>query len=641
MQVLPPLVSNDDIRRFERNTPIESLGLPDSTLELIQNSAETHPDATALRFLMQGSADEDGVSYSYPEFLQRVLQTANGLNALGVDQTNVVSFMLPNLPQTHFTLWGGEAAGVVNPVNQLLEADHIAHVLCAANTRVLVALAPFPGTDTWEKVEQIKPMVPSLETVLYVDLCRYLPAERAAEIRRQLPLPQHDWARDFDTWMDQQPGDRLLSGRVIARGDIASLFHTGGTTGVPKLAPHTHYNEVANARMLQCLLRFDADDVVLGGLPLFHVNAAVVTGVLPLLTGSEILLASAQGYRSPVLIEQFWRVVERHRVSFFSAVPAIYAALLQVPFGDSDTSSLKAALCGGAPLPTEVHRNFEALTGAPLLEGYGLTESTCGATANLPLAERLTGSIGFSLPYAESRVVKLDGNGAYLRDCEPDEAGTLVLRGPHIFSGYSDPAKNGDIWVDGDWFNTGDLARQDADGRFWLTGRSKDLIIRGGHNIDPGMIEEALNRHPAVAMAAAVGKPCPRVGELPVAYVSLRRDSKVSEAELIDFCMGEISERAAIPKNIWVLDELPLTGVGKIFKPSLRHDAIRRVFEHELGQQLAPAQFRVSVEACDRHGTRACVKIADGDDAVSAEIERRLGRYAVHCEILNGPQSDA
>ena len=632
VRALPAIKTLADIKAIEQ-TPLDEYELPDSTLELIRNSAAQYPDRTALRFLMTGEAGEDGFAYSYREFLYKILQTANGFESLGIGSRDVVSFLLPSLPQTHFTLWGAEAAGIVNPINPLLEPEHIAGIMNGAGTRVLVTAAPFPGLEMWDKVEQLRAQIPTLEKVLYVDLCQFLPAEQAQQIRAQMPLPQHDWCEDFDAFIARFPGDRQLSGRVIHKDDTASLFHTGGTTGTPKLAPHSHFNEVVNGAMPQFVLRHDEHSVLMCGLPLFHVNAVVMTGLLPLLNGSEILLATPAGYRNQALMQNFWKVVERHKVSFFSAVPAIYAGLLQLPVGNANISSLQNVLSGGAPLPVAVHQAFEKLTRIPLIEGFGMTEGTCGSTTNPAAGERRTGSIGLPLPFSDVRVVELGTDGELVRDCDVDETGNLLIRGPNVFKGYTDPSKNTDIWYDGDWFNTGDLARRDAEGYVWLTGRAKDLIIRGGHNIDPQMIEDVLHRHPAVAMAAAVGKPCDRVGELPVAYVSLRPGVAASPQELIDFCAEHIAERAAVPKDLWIIDAIPLTAVGKVFKPTLRRDAIRRVIEERLGTALAAEDFRVEVSNCKQHGQRADVFIQHKYAARQAELAAELANYAFYSEL--------
>lgn len=621
-----------DIEAIEQ-TPWSAYDLPGSTLAMIEASAERQPDAVALRYLPTGAVGEAGHCYTYRQYLARIRQTANALIELGVGPQDVVSFMLPNLPQTHFALWGGQAAGVSNAVNPMLEPEHIAGILNAAETKVLVALAPMPDSDIWDKVIEVRKQVPSLRKVLFVDPCQYLLAADAEAIRARQPLPEYDWCSDFDALVDTQPVAALRSDRVIRSTDVASLFHTGGTTGVPKLAPHTHANEVANALVCKVALDIQSHDVVLCGLPLFHVNGVMVTGLVPLLAGAEIVLATAAGFRAPGLLANFWSLVEQHRVSFFSAVPAIFAGLLQVPLNGADVSSLKKALSGGAALPKAVHESFERLTGLVLIEGFGMTEGACGSVLNPLAGERRPGSIGLRIPYSGARVVRLDGQGAYVGDCEVDEVGTLVIQGPNVFSGYTDADKNRDIWVDGDWFNTGDLARQDRDGYFWLTGRSKDLIIRGGHNIDPQMIEDVLHQHPAVEMAAAVGKPCERVGELPVAYVSLKAEATCSEAELLAFCQQRIPERAAVPKDIWIIEAIPLTAVGKTFKPPLRRDAVARVLTPVVEDQLGEARFVLTVAECKRHGQRVDISLPHRCEPLLDTLAARLQAYPVHVEL--------
>jgi fatty-acyl-CoA synthase len=205
------------------------------------------------------------------------------------------------------------------------------------------------------------------------------------------------------------------------------------------------------------------------------------------------------------------------------------------------------------------------------------------SSVNPPFGERWVGSIGLRLPGQAMKAVLVDETGRYVRDCDANEVGQLVISGPNVFVGYTCPEQNHDIWIElGDgrnWLNTGDLGRCDADGYFWLTGRKKELIIRGGHNIDPAAIEEPLHRHPAVQVAAAVGRPDMHAGELPVAYVQLKPGAVTTEAELAEFLRHEINERAAFPKGIRIVDAMPLTGVGKIFKPALRRreteDAVR------------------------------------------------------------------
>ena len=625
MSTAPLIRTLQDIEQIE-STPLSERDLPSSTFELIRRTAQTYPDAPALSFILQGTGEETPLRLSYAELLGKVTQTANAFHRLGLRPGKAVSFLLPNLPQTHYTIWGGEAAGIVNAINPLLDPEHIAELIHASDSELLVTLAPFPGTDLWDKVDALRDRLPALKAILCVDLANLLPEPQRSALKAQRgPLP--DGVLDFDEAIAACPADRLESGRNILPEDIASYFHTGGTTGTPKLAPHSHGNEVAMAYSMNLVTRFGVGDVTLCGLPLFHVNGVIVTGLAAFIGGAEVLLATPQGYRNTTLIGNFWKVIERHKVSFFSGVPTIYAGLLQVPSEGHDLSSLKYALCGAAPMPVELIRQFEAKTGLTLIEGYGLTEGTCGSCANPPAGERRPGSIGLPMPYCEVRIKVLDDQGRYQRDAAPNEIGNLCIRGATVFRGYLQASKNAGIWVDGDWFNTGDLGRVDADGYIWLTGRSKDLIIRGGHNIDPQMIEEALHKHPAVAMAAAVGKPDEKAGELPVVYVQLKPGSQASEAELLEHAAAHIPERAAIPKNAWIIDAIPLTAVGKTFKPALRFDAIARVYQAAVGE-LHPGA-RVEVRSDDKAGQLAHIHLPSQDQALAEAIGERLAGYAV------------
>ncbi|WP_417313218.1 acyl-CoA synthetase [Ectopseudomonas khazarica] len=633
MSTAPLIRTLQDIEQIEA-VALSERDLPPSTFELIRRTASAQPDAPALSFILQGNGEETPLRLSYAELLGKVTQTANAFHRLGLRPGKAVSFLLPNLPQTHYTIWGGEAAGIVNAINPLLDPEHIAELIHASDSELLVTLAPFPGTDLWDKVQALRGQLPELKAILCVDMANLLPEPQRSALKAQRGA-WPEGALDFDETIAACPNDHLESGRIIAADDVASYFHTGGTTGTPKLAPHSHGNEVAMAYSMNLVTRFGPGDVTLCGLPLFHVNGVVVTGLAAFIGGAEVLLATPQGYRNTTLIGNFWKVIERHRVSFFSGVPTIYAGLLQVPSEGHDLSSLKYALCGAAPMPVELIRQFEAKTGLTLIEGYGLTEGTCGSCANPPAGERRPGSIGLRMPYCEVSIKVLDDQGRYLRDAAQNEIGNLCIRGATVFKGYLQTSKNAGIWVDGDWFNTGDLGRVDADGYIWLTGRSKDLIIRGGHNIDPQMIEEALHKHPAVAMAAAVGKPDEKAGELPVVYVQLKPGNQASEAELLEHAAAHIPERAAIPKNAWIVDAIPLTAVGKTFKPALRFDAIARVYQSDLAE-LHPA-IRVEVLSDDQAGQLAHVHVPNQDEALASAIGERLAGYAVGHRIHFAP----
>jgi len=604
-----------DIEAIESVPIDERLAGLDSTYDVIARSAGRWPDSVALAYVPDGDATAVAVEVTYCDLLRKVTQAANVFHALGVGPDDVVSYVLPNLLETHFAIWGGQAAGIVNAVNPLLEPGHIAHILNAVESKVLVTAGPTLGEALWRKIDAVRRQVPSLRAVLVVG--------------EDQPLA--DDVLPFGRELDRQPADRLVSGRRIRRDELASCFHTGGTTGLPKVARHTHLNELADAWSAGVMSGLSESDTLLCGLPLFHVNGVVVTGLAPFMVGAKVVLLGADGFRSKTTIGHFWRNVERFRATFFSAVPTVYSTLLSTPVEGIDVSSLRYAICGAAAMPPELIRKFEAATGLAILEGYGLTEGTCVSAVNPRDGERRNGSIGFRIPYQQMKTVVFGGDGGYERDCAADEIGHLVIKGPNVFPGYKEERANRGIWIGDGWLDTGDLARRDADGRFWLTGRQKDLIIRGGHNIDPSMIEEAMMAHPAVQLAAAVGKPDAYAGELPVVYVTLRPGHAATGEELQAHAKSSIPERAAVPSEILVRDALPLTAVGKIFKPELRFDATRRVLEASLQKIGGNAvSFVVTVGADAKHGTFAQVEATERAPGARAAVESKV------CEALDG-----
>ncbi|RKU01147.1 acyl-CoA synthetase [Burkholderia sp. Nafp2/4-1b] len=611
---------------------IESQGqpadIPSSTYEMICRGAAIDPSAPALSFFATADAYANPERWTYSELVRDITRTANMLSRLGVQRDTVVAYLLPNLPETHFVIWGGEAVGIVCAINPLLESDAIGELLNASGASVIVTLAPYPGTDLWQKVQAVLHKVASLKHVVLVNLADHAPDEQRFAARMlqrgecsrlhgeegvRGAVPAQIAIHDFGEAIAREPGMELSTPHRKNRGDVSSYFCTGGTTGLPKIAMRRHGNEVANAWSAG---RFLGESVGPGktmfcGLPLFHVNAVMVTGLLPFSRGAHVVVGTPQGYRGEGVVKRFWDIVSHYRINFFSGVPTLYGSLLDVPAEGRDISSLEYGLCGAAPMPMELLRAFQARTGIRILEGYGLTEGTCISSVNPPLGERRIGSIGLRLPGQAMKAVMVDEAGRYVRDCVADEVGQLVISGPNVFIGYMRPEQNSGIWMDladgARWLNTGDLGRCDADGYFWLTGRKKELIIRGGHNIDPVAIEEALHRHPAVQIAAAVGRPDVHAGELPVAYVQLKPDVTANEAEMAAFLRDEISERAAIPKGIRIVETMPLTGVGKIFKP-----ALKRI---ETGDALRSALVEAGVE-----GATVSV-VEDASRGISVHVE--------------------
>jgi acyl-CoA synthetase (AMP-forming)/AMP-acid ligase II len=327
-------------------------------------------------------------------------------------------------------------------------------------------------------------------------------------------------------------------------------------------------------------------------------------------SGAHFVIPTPAGYRGDGVMDNFWKLVERWKATFVCTVPTAVSALMQRPV-NADLSTLNYALCGSAPMPPELFRRFEEATGVKILEGYGQTETTCLISCNPAAGERKIGSVGIPMPYTDVRILKR-AEGAWL-DCATDEIGEICVANPGVIEGYMDPARNADLFAAEGLIRTGDLGRIDPDGYLWITGRAKDLIIRGGHNIDPGVIEDALLAHPQVAFAGAVGQPDAYAGETPCAYVELNAAADVDAEALKAFAAEHVSERAARPVHDEVLAELPKTAVGKVFKPDLRKRAMVRVYEAALKDQGITATVTVSDDP--RLGQVAEVAFADPADA--------------------------
>jgi fatty-acyl-CoA synthase len=602
-------------------TPNDLAELPASTYALLHAAAGRFGNAPALTYIRDAAALHDAHTLSFRELLVKVTQAANLFHSVGIGAGDVVAYALPNLPETHFALWGAEAAGIAMAINPALPAEQAAELLRTAGARVLVTTASAAPGDFLASIAPHLASCPSLTHVFVVG-------------HATLPALPGQSVMDFRAEMNLQRGDALASGRLIRPHDPSSWFCTGGTTGVPKIAKRTHGNEVANARMIEIALAGHAGPGrnFFCGLPLFHVNAAMVTGLVPWLAGSHVVCGPANGYRDRAVIANFWALVEAYRINVFSGVPTIYGTLLQQPVSGHDLSSLDFAICGAAPMPVELFKRFEAATGIRILEGYGLTESACVASFNPIDGERRIGSIGQALPWQQMKCVILDESGCYLREAATDEVGVIALAGPNIFEGYNSKEHNATAWIDCHdekrWFNTGDLGRREAEGYFWLTGRKKDLIIRGGHNIDPAAIEKPLLRHPDIALAAAVGRPDAHAGEVPVVYVQLRDGASVDEDELLAFAVRSIGERAAVPKAVRVVAQIPVTAVGKIFKPALIKREIEDVVRFEA------ARCGIVLEALDvtmdaKRGMVASVRARGSELA----LRSALGHYAFATEF--------
>jgi fatty-acyl-CoA synthase len=617
----PSLASAADIRAFERVPYVERIAAA-STFDAIKLGAAHNADAAAIQFLPNASPEDTPIVITHGQFVARVTQAANMFHVLGVGPSDVVSFLLPLLPQSFLTLFGAEAAGIANPVNPLLEAHQIAEILEAAGTKVLVALGPTEGAGIWDKVVKVRSQLKQLKVIVQV--------EGAGD--------EVNAIYSFDALISKQPADRLVSGRQIAASDVAAYFHTGGTTGMPKLVRHTHANQVYQAWACNLMLKSAPGRNLLFGMPLFHVGGSLTQTLATLSSGRCLVVLSPAGWRNPAALKNLWPLVERYRPEGFSSVPTVLAASLAVPVGNADISCLRYSAGGGSAIPVAVGRALQEKFNIPVLEVYGMTETASVHTiAYLDRPIRL-GSVGHPLPYSRVRIVKIGADGRYQRDCASNEIGFVAMAGPGVFSGYLNDAHNKGAFVEPGWVNSGDLGRLDEDGYLWITGRSKDLVIRGGHNIDPAPIEEVFFQHPAVGLAAVVGQPDAYAGELPLAYIQLKPGAKVAPGELEAWVRERTPERAAVPVQIVSIDPMPLTGVGKVFKPQLRWNAAQRVFTHTLAPLIEQGmRCEVSVGAHGTHGSLATVTIQGvpigSREAVAQQVHERLNPFVIRHEI--------
>jgi fatty-acyl-CoA synthase len=589
-----PIATLADIERIESGPYADYM--PHRSLHAaLSDSATRHAGRTALRYVQDADAPERTQAWTYRDFIAEVRRTANLFRALAGGDVPRVAILLPAIPQGCFALWGAEVAGVACPINYLLDSAHIAGLIRASGANILVALGPNAELAIWPRVADLQAQCPGLKQVLAVGVDGTAPPADAL---------------CFDTARAAQPGDALAFERPVQADTLAALFHTGGTTGAPKLAQHTHGNQLHTAWSAAQLYAMDERDVVVNGFPIFHVAGSLVYGLSTLLSGAELLLPTLLGLRNTRYVQRYWTIVERHHVTLLAAVPTVIATLLNTPTQGADLGSVRALYTGGSPLPPELATAFEQRHGIPVRNILGMTECA-GVVAIEPYgAPRAPGSCGLRLPYTEVQAVPLGGDGASTDICAAGVSGVLRLRGPHVSPGYTDVARDAGTFDSG-WLLSGDIGHVDAQGRVFVTGRAKDVIIRSGHNIEPGLIEEALMRHPEVAFAAAVGAPDEYAGEVPVAYVVLKAGAAIDAAGLLDFVRQHIAEPPAQPKHIDLLDALPQTAVGKVYKPALRMRAIERVIRDRLAR--AGLQGRVDVQG------------QEGASGLSLQLVRQTG----------------
>ena len=608
-----PLRTLSDVERFETEMPLRQRLPGDSVYDVFVHAAREYGDRTALTMVMTGDDDERPRRVNYTELLGLVRRTANLFSDLGGTRPGV-AFMLPTLIETHAVLWAAETVGYAVPINFLLQPDHIRGLLQASDAKILVSFGPHPQLDIWEKSLELKRLMPELTLV-----------------RVAAPgTPPVEGVIDLVDALGDQPDDRLVFDTPGRGDDVAAYFHTGGTTGVPKLAAHNHNGQLTAAFGCAALMNLGPDDIVTGTLPMFHVAGTILLGISTFLAGSEIVLLSPSGLRNPAMVTNYWKICERYGVTLAGGVPTSIGAIAEVPLAGADISSIRGGLTGASPLPVAVREKFEAVTGKKLNEIYGMTEASGLISCNPFEGEGGTGSVGLRLPYTTVTVRRLTNDGSLGEPCEAGEIGVLTIGGPTVSPGYRSTDQNAGTFVDGQ-LDSGDLGYTDADGRIYIAGRSKDLIIRSGHNIDPLMIENILQRHPSVAVAAAVGMPDSYAGELPVCYVQLLPGATADEDELRAFAEAEISERPAWPRQIHVVDAIPMTAVGKIFKPTLRQDAVERAVRAVLDEQGLTGEIEVT--AGGPRGMKVAVTLAAGGDHDVARLQDVLDGYLFQATV--------
>ncbi|MGV6848028.1 MAG: acyl-CoA synthetase [Marinibacterium sp.] len=603
---------------IEAEAPWAERDVPGTMYQMIARTAAEFPDNPAISFQLTSGPGDPAQTLTYRDLQAGVTQAANLFRAHGIEESDVVSYVLPTCNETVLAFFGGAVAGIVNPINPLLEPEQIASILRETGSEIVVTLKPFPKTDIAQKVAEAVRHAPKVRAVFEIDLNRYLSPPKSwivPFIRPKCRGPAHADYFDFNAEIARQP---TTLGFADSPGDrVAFYFHTGGTTGMPKVAQHTYSGAVYNGWVSHRLL-YQSTDVVICPLPLFHVFACYPVLMGTVSAGAHLVFPTPAGYRGDGVFDNFWKLCERWKVSFIITVPTAISAMMQRPV-DADLTSVQKAFSGSAPLPVELFRRFEEATGVNIIEGYGMTEATCVVSCNPVFGEKRIGSVGLPFPYTDVRILMATPDGP--QDCATDEVGEICVSNPGVIPGgtYIEADKNKDLFYFDDYLRTGDLGRVDADGYVWITGRAKDLIIRGGHNIDPAVIEEALLGHEAVAFAGAIGQPDAKTGEMPCVYVELVAGAEVTSQDLMSYCEVHVSERAARPKHVEILDELPKTAVGKVFKPDLRKRAITRIFDQALEQAGQPARVADVVEdkkrglvaRLDRHGAdEAAVKDA-------------------------------
>ncbi|MEL7311315.1 MAG: acyl-CoA synthetase [Pseudomonadota bacterium] len=596
---------------------------PKSIYESLIETSVSVGDQPGISFQMDGRPRCRSTTMTWRQTVDDAIRFARFARENGIQPSDKVAYLLPNLPETVVTYLGAMVAGCVVPINPLLEPKQIASILRTTGAKMLVTLAPIPGVDIAQRAAAAVAELESTIAVVEVDITRHLPPVKrwlAGALRPNVVYRPDVQRVAFSDALDSQSTDWTDDASSDDRP--VACFHTGGTTGNPKVVQHFERGVIFTG-WLGATMLFSKTSVALCPLPLFHVFGCHAVIMSAVLSGAHVVLPSPAGFRGPGVIDNFWRLIERWQATFVIAVPTAMSAMLQRPV-DADVSSVDLLLCGSAPLPVALYERFERETGIEVVEGYGMTEATALVAANPVGGRKKIGSVGFPFPGVDVRIHKrVDGQSV---TCPANEIGEIAVRGPGVRTDalYLDAAAEPVDSVDG-FLLTGDLGHFDDDGYLWVTGRVKELIIRGGHNIDPAAIEAAFAAHTAVDLVAAVGQPDTHAGEVPCVYVTLRDELEGGAESLAAAVRPTITEQAAWPKHVEIMDALPQTAVGKVFKPALRKMAVRRVFDATLANAGLQARTADVVDG----PTGLLVKLSGYSADEVAEIQTALGDFTI------------
>ncbi|MDI4663805.1 long-chain fatty acid--CoA ligase [Xanthobacter autotrophicus] len=530
--------------------------------ELLDTSVAEFGGRDALSFF--------GRKWTYAQLGRLVDQVAAGLQAQGVHKGCKVGLCLPNTPYSVIFFFAVmKAGGTVVNFSPLYVERELRHQIRDSGTTIMVV----PDLRLIHSRVAAVAQEAGLKTIIVCPMAGILPFPKGLLFNLFKRKDKAEYSLGDGLHLAYgallRHGDRPQPVEVDVENDVAVLQYTGGTTGVPKGAMLTHANVSANAQ--QVMTHADCRRIgvkrVLGVLPLFHVFAMQTVMLIPICLGAEIILVPR--FQLSDLLDR----IEREKPTMFPGVPTIYAAINGVANIDKrDLKSLTLCISGGAPLPAEVRERFEDLTGCKLVEGYGLSETAPVVTANQPLGQVKDGSVGTALPQTVIEIRDLED----VRRIVPQgQKGEVCVRGPQVMKGYYNrPEETASAFIDGA-LRTGDVGYLDADGFLFLVDRIKDVILCGGYNVYPRVIEEALYLHPAVAEAVAIGIPDAYRGQAPKAFVTLRAGAEATPEELMDFLSAQIS-KIEMPKAVEIRDSLPKSVVGKLSKKELVEEERQR-----------------------------------------------------------------